>query len=72
MTMYNPIALRTDSTQESVHTQPAPQLWGIFPDPEAHTASQLKLVCYFGCNVLKGNGGPRDPLEADPIQREPR
>lgn len=38
----------------------------------ALSSLQLKLICYFGCNVLKGNRCPGDSLEADPIQREPR
>lgn len=40
----------------------------IFPDPEAYTSLQLKLICYFGCNVLKGNRCPGYSLEADPIE----
>lgn len=33
---------------------------------------QLKLVCYFGCNVLKGDRSPWYPLEADSIEWQPR
>lgn len=40
----------------------------IFPDPSTYTALQLKLIGYFGCNVLKGNRCPGYSLEADPVE----
>lgn len=32
--------------------------------------SQLQLIGDFGCDVLEGDGGARDTLEADAIERE--
>lgn len=82
ITMYILIALRANSTwgdsqaNHIRHYQYIQKLYliceCIFPDPEIWVSLQLKLICYFRCNVLKGNRCARYSLEADPIQRQPR
>lgn len=59
-------------TPERTHRYSVPQMRVHLPWSWVHTSLQLELICYFGCNVLKGNRCPRYSLEADPIERESR